>query len=67
MNRICGENYMLEAQRLHLEAVANRKQNCSTNCLHDKCNECLGTGVKIDGRVCAHSISCPCHKCSPSM
>ena len=33
-------------------------------CLHDQCTECHGTGVKFDGSMCVHNISCPCPKCS---
>lgn len=35
------------------------------SCLHDGCSECDGTGVKKNGSVCVHMISCPCPKCSP--
>lgn len=34
-------------------------------CMHDMCPSCHGTGVKIDGTVCIHGISCQCPKCSP--
>lgn len=34
-------------------------------CAHDACSECVGTGVKRDGSVCIHGISCQCPKCSP--
>lgn len=37
-----------------------------SNCLHDACPECHGTGKKKDGSFCIHHISCPCPKCSPS-
>lgn len=33
-------------------------------CLHDTCPSCNGTGVKRDGTMCIHGISCPCPKCS---
>jgi hypothetical protein len=37
-----------------------------SNCLHDSCPECRGTGQKSNGLVmCVHFISCPCPKCSP--
>ena len=34
-------------------------------CLHEQCPECCGTGIKKDGSMCVHMISCPCPKCSP--
>jgi hypothetical protein len=33
-------------------------------CLHDMCKQCHGTGVKQDGTICVHHISCPCPKCT---
>lgn len=37
-----------------------------SNCLHDSCPECHGTGIKSNGGACVHFISCPCPKCSPT-
>jgi len=34
-------------------------------CLHDQCPSCLGTGVRADGSMCIHNLSCPCSKCTP--
>lgn len=36
-----------------------------SNCLHDNCPECHGSGVKKEGGACIHFISCPCPKCNP--
>ena len=37
-----------------------------TECLHDNCPSCGGTGKRKDGLgMCVHMISCPCRKCSP--
>jgi hypothetical protein len=36
-----------------------------TDCLHIKCHECNGTGVKSDRTSCIHMISCRCNSCSP--
>lgn len=36
-----------------------------TECLHMKCPMCKGTGVKYDGSICVHGLSCPCKRCSP--
>ena len=38
----------------------------SSDCLHDNCPSCGGTGIRKDGLgMCVHMISCPCRKCSP--
>ena len=34
-------------------------------CLHEKCNECHGSGRKSNGVACFHFLSCPCPKCNP--
>lgn len=36
-----------------------------SDCLHDNCPECHGTGVKRGGGACIHMIACQCRKCSP--
>ena len=33
-------------------------------CLHNSCPECNGSGIKEDGSMCIHNISCNCDKCS---
>lgn len=43
-------------------------QNTKSDCLHDNCTSCDGTGIRKDGLgPCVHMISCPCPKCSPRM
>ena len=37
----------------------------NSSCMHDRCPECHGTGVRSTGGSCVHMISCPCPKCSP--
>ena len=34
-------------------------------CLHKACPECHGTGVKYNGQLCVHMLSCPCPSCTP--
>ena len=34
-------------------------------CLHKNCPECHGNGVKLNGEICIHMISCPCPRCTP--
>ena len=35
-------------------------------CAHDRCGDCLGTFVKLDGSTCVHMISCTCSRCVPA-
>lgn len=32
-------------------------------CLHGGCPECGGSGIKKDGTMCIHYITCFCSKC----
>lgn len=34
------------------------------NCLHKSCSQCHGNGVKQDGSICVHYISCNCPSCT---
>lgn len=65
MKRDQYEKELHNRQKEHLEKVMKNTQPHWQPCMHDKCNECYGTGVKIDGTQCVHSISCPCPKCNP--
>jgi hypothetical protein len=57
------ERDLAERQKRHLDGIQNNfpKQPC----MHDSCQECHGTGLRSDGSMCVHGISCPCPKCSP--
>ena len=35
-----------------------------SRCLHKACSQCHGTGIRPNGGMCFHAISCPCPKCS---
>lgn len=35
-----------------------------SDCMHDNCPTCKGTGVDAFGKMCVHWLSCPCKKCS---
>lgn len=59
------ERDLAERQRKHLERVGQLFGQTWQPCMHDSCPDCVGTGVKHDGSVCIHGISCPCPKCSP--
>jgi hypothetical protein len=65
INRDQYEEDLQRRQKEHLDNVY-RNQNLNWRpCLHDSCPECLGTGIKRDGTLCIHNISCPCPKCTP--
>ena len=51
-------------QKKHLEQVKQIKDLYWRPCLHDQCPDCVGTGIKKDGSICVHNISCPCPKCT---
>ena len=34
------------------------------HCLHRLCSQCHGNGVKTDGTICVHYISCNCATCT---
>jgi hypothetical protein len=63
MNREDYEKDLKERQQRHLKSI--QQSSYWQPCLHDGCPECLGTGRKLDGSMCIHSISCPCPKCTP--
>lgn len=65
INREQYEKDLAERQRKHLESTQIHKESNWRPCMHDACPECIGTGVKRDGSVCVHGISCPCPKCTP--
>lgn len=55
-----------ERQRRHLEGVRDRRPKYHpSQCAHNRCTTCHGTGVDSHGRECVHMISCPCPRCSP--
>lgn len=49
--------------QLELGKITKRE---NTQCLHDQCTKCHGTGKDNQGRTCVHNISCNCSKCSPT-
>jgi hypothetical protein len=51
-------NISQQQYSLNVSIVAEHK------CLHDNCAMCKGTGIKVDGSVCIHNISCNCKKCA---
>lgn len=60
------EEDLKRRQQEHLNNVQKFQNTNWRPCLHDSCPECLGTGIKKDGTMCVHYISCPCPKCSPT-
>lgn len=65
INRKQYEEDLQRRQKEHLDNVYNRQNENWRPCLHDSCTECFGTGIKRDGSMCIHGISCPCPKCTP--
>jgi len=65
------QEYEEELKRIQEEHLRNVSRNLGYGdenwqpCLHDQCPSCHGTGVKSDGSMCVHCISCPCPKCTP--
>lgn len=66
LNRGQYEEDLKRRQKEHLDSIQRQNDANWRPCLHDSCPECLGTGLKRDGSICVHNISCPCPKCSPS-
>ena len=61
MNKEEYEKDLKERQEAHLKEL-DEYVNWQP-CLHDNCQNCLGTGISRTG-ACVHAISCPCPKCS---
>ena len=59
------EDDLQRRQKEHLDNVYGNQNRNWRPCLHDSCPDCLGTGVRRDGGICIHGISCPCPKCTP--
>ena len=64
MNRRKYEKDLENRQEEHLKIVEQLLDDNWQPCFHDSCSECHGTGVKRDGTMCIHMISCPCPKCT---
>lgn len=60
------ERQLVERQQQHLENVQGTKEGNWQPCMHDQCTDCHGTGIKSNGGICIHGISCPCPKCTPT-
>ena len=65
VDRIAYERMVEQRKKHHLESIDNARGAYWQPCLHNECPQCWGTGVKLDGGFCIHSMSCPCPKCSP--
>jgi hypothetical protein len=57
------EEDLKRRQKEHLDGIMGK--NDWQPCMHDGCPECLGTGIRKNGSMCVHMLSCPCPKCSP--
>ncbi len=56
------EEELKKKQEEHLKHIQNNQY--WSPCLHDSCPECIGTGIKKNGSMCVHMLSCLCPKCS---
>ena len=65
MDRQEYERDLQKRQEQHLKNVQPFPTYDWSPCLHDSCMACLGTGIKADGSMCIHGISCSCPKCTP--
>lgn len=54
-------------QEDHLNQVRRRTRTRPSDCLHNRCISCVGTGIKKNGDRCIHFLSCPCGRCKPGM
>ena len=67
MDRRSYEKDLKKRQKAHLKNVRRFEDQSNWQiCLHDQCQDCIGTGVKHDGSPCVHFMCCSCSKCSPS-
>ena len=59
------ERELERRQQEHLRQVQYGRESYWSPCLHDSCQDCVGTGIKRDGSFCIHFIACSCPKCTP--
>lgn len=70
-NNLNRKDYEDDLKKRREEHFKNINRNFGINdenwqpCMHDQCPECLGTGIKKNGGMCVHMLSCSCPKCSP--
>lgn len=60
------ERDLRERQKKHLDQVYGNQNQSWQACMHDQCPDCHGAGVRLDGSMCVHGLSCPCPKCTPT-
>ena len=66
MDRKSYEEDLKRRQEEHLSRISGQQDYTWWQpCMHDSCPMCFGTGIKSDGSMCIHNISCSCPKCSP--
>lgn len=67
MDRRTYEEDLKRRQAEHMRNVIGARDVDWSQCMHDNCPSCCGTGVRHDGSACVHMLSCPCPKCSPRL
>jgi hypothetical protein len=65
MDRNQYEEDLRKRQEEHLKNVRQWGGQPWQACAHDQCQQCHGTGVKLNGEVCVHMLACRCPKCQP--
>jgi hypothetical protein len=58
------EKNLKKVQYEHLDKINRINHPNWKPCLHDQCQSCHGTGLKLDGSFCLHGMTCSCPKCS---
>jgi len=66
LNRKQYEEDLERKQKEHLDNIQRQYEVNWQPCMHDACTDCCGTGIRRDGGMCVHGLSCPCPKCTPS-
>ena len=69
--RVSNSEARESLRRRQAEHLRNVKKNRDAgepndSCAHDRCSDCVGTFVKLDGSKCIHMISCTCSRCVPT-
>ena len=60
------DEQLKEIRRKREEEIEKARKDGTLKCLHNSCQDCKGSGLTVDGKLCIHGIACPCTKCSPT-
>lgn len=66
MKKLPSESMVMDAMKIrqsnHFADVVDRNVNWGL-CIHYCCRQCHGTYIKLNGRICKHTMPCCCNKC----